>query len=107
MEILFALIRKNLALIGEDCRVVLSDALSFLGSTKEVFDFIFIDPPYDSDVGEKALCVIGERKLVAAGGVVVYERDREQAVFADGLSFERARRYGKAVFNIYTAVENV
>ena len=39
-----ALTKKNLALIKEDCRVVFCDALDFLRSTKDRFDFIFIDP---------------------------------------------------------------
>ena len=39
-----ALTKANLALIKEDCVVVNADALSFLSSVKEKFDFIFIDP---------------------------------------------------------------
>ena len=100
-----ALTKANLALIKEDCAVVNADALSFLGSVTNKFDFIFIDPPYKSDVGIKALKTIDERGLVNKGGFVVYERDREEAIETVNLEFVKSRKYGRNVFNIYKAKE--
>lgn len=95
------LIKLNLAKMKEDCNVVCMDALDYLRSTVERFDFIFIDPPYSSDVGLKALDIIAERELVSDSGVVVYERDREENADHGALRFINSRKYGKAVFNIY------
>ena len=96
-----ALAKKNLALLKENCEVVLKDALEFLCTVKERFDFIFIDPPYSLEVGKKALAEIGKRRLLKDGGVVIYERDRAENDEYEGLKFISSRKYGKAVFNIY------
>ena len=102
-----ALTKANLALIKEDCRVIRSDALAYLESVTESFDFIFIDPPYASDVGIKALLKIDEKELLTDGGFAVFERDREEVVETTNLVFVRSRRYGKNVFNIYRAEKRV
>ena len=100
-----ALTRANLALIKEDCKIVKSDALSFLRSANEKYDFIFIDPPYSSDVGIKALKLVDERSLLAVGGYAIFERDREEMIETENLTFLEWRRYGKNVFSIYKAKE--
>ena len=92
--------KKNLALIKENCEVVLCDALEYLRRTDKKFDYIFIDPPYAADTGLKALSIIGERNLLNDGGVAVYERDGAESEEIKGLYFIASRRYGKACFNI-------
>ena len=99
------LAKANLALIKEDCRVVRTDALSFLASSKEKYDFIFIDPPYASDVGIEALKAIDDKGLLSDGGFAVYERDREEKIVLSRMEFAESRKYGKNVFNIYRAKE--
>ena len=96
-----ALTKKNLALIKEDCRVILCDALDFLRTTSERFDFIFIDPPYRDEVGLKALKLVAERGLLTDRGTVIYERDEVVDEQIEGLSFISSRKYGKGIFNIY------
>ena len=95
------LTKKNLALIKETCTVMKADAIDYLKSVKEKFDFIFIDPPYASEVGLDCLRLVGERCLLKKGGVAIYERDREEKHEIDGLIYLSSRRYGKTVFNIY------
>lgn len=101
------LTKANLALIKEDCRVIRTDALAFLSSVKERFDFIFLDPPYASDIGIAALKKIDEDLIVSGGGYVIYERDREEAIETVNLVFIRSRKYGKNVFSIYKAKDTI
>ncbi len=69
------------------------------------FTWIFLDPPYDSDLGGLALAELGRAGLLVAGGVAVLEHDRRRAphqrygvlVKADG------RRYGDTELSFYRA----
>lgn len=95
------LIKKNLNLIKEDGIVVFKDGLNYLSETNEKFDFIFIDPPYKTDLGERALKLIGEKSLLNVDGVAVFESDRKIDTDFQGLGKVSSRRYGKNCFNIY------
>ena len=70
-------LNKNLSRLkgGEKYTVNNCDYLSFLNSTAEKFDIIFLDPPYAMEISGTALLKIAERDLLNDGGVVVYERD--------------------------------
>ncbi|MBR6687541.1 MAG: 16S rRNA (guanine(966)-N(2))-methyltransferase RsmD [Clostridia bacterium] len=57
------LINQNLNMIKESATVMVCDLLSYLKTTPERFDFIFLDPPYMTDLGQKALEIIDKRKL--------------------------------------------
>ncbi len=96
------LIKKNLALVKENATVVNKDGIDYLNSLNRKFDFIFIDPPYNSDLGYKALETIGKRKLLALKGFAIFESDKECGEIPL-LIKTSVRRYGKNVFNIFTA----
>ena len=91
-------------------RVIPGDALSSLSrlaEAKEAFDLIFLDPPYDSDLGEKALQIIGERDLLREGGRAILEHSsREKPVEAlAGLRQVESREYGDTALSFYELVE--
>ncbi|MBO5229208.1 MAG: RsmD family RNA methyltransferase [Clostridia bacterium] len=76
-----SVIKKNLGQIWQNYRVTKKDYLNAIGGD---YDVIFLDPPYASDYGEKAIDVI-------QSGLIVFETDHE---------FEHAqiidsRRYGR------------
>ncbi len=93
----FDLIKENLTHTKlEDRALVLnSDALAFLQMTDSVFDIIFIDPPYDSDLIDKALPLAAEK--LAAGGIIICETkfrsDPPEA--GQGIKLYRSYKYGK------------
>ena len=69
------LIKKNF----EKCRVKpnlmfcdYKKALKILDEKGERFNFIFLDPPYDTDYGEKAIKFISQSNLLN-GGLIIYE----------------------------------
>jgi 16S rRNA (guanine966-N2)-methyltransferase len=57
--------------------VVAGDALAYLRRSS-VFDLIFIDPPYESDLAEKALEIIKEFDILSEGGIIVCETRRDR-----------------------------
>ena len=75
-------IKKNWGQIWKNCRVIKQDYLSVIGAG---YDLIFLDPPYDSDYGMRAIEAIPH-------GLIVFETDRE---FSHPQIIE-ARRYGRA-----------
>ena len=99
------LTRKNLSKIKENRDVILTDAIAYLSTVREKFDYIFIDPPYNSEVGEKALQIIDERKLLKNGGKIIFEKDSEIKLVPLGLEVVDVRKYGKAYLTFITAKE--
>ena len=94
------LIKSNAALLKETPTILNVDCVSFLSSTDEKFDIIFLDPPYKNDDGELALKIIAERDILSKEGVAVLEKDRE-GVEICGLDKQKIKKYGKAFFTFY------
>ena len=94
------LIKSNAALLKETPTILNVDCVSFLSSTDEKFDIIFLDPPYKKDDGELALKIIAERDILSKEGVAVLEKDRE-GVEISGLDKQKIKKYGKAFFTFY------
>lgn len=69
------IIRDNLALTGLAGRaaVVQADYQAFLSRCRETFDVIFLDPPYNSGMLEKALETITAIDIVSENGIIVCE----------------------------------
>ncbi len=71
------------------------DALSFLGSTPKKFDIIFLDPPYMSELYDKALDIIRNRGLLNSGGVAVCECPSGYTPLLAGYTVIKDKTYGK------------
>lgn len=97
-----AVLKKNLAkLKGESAyKITVSDFRECLARVS-AFDLIFIDPPYKEEFGIEALKIIGERKLLKAGGIAVYERDRKFEGEIKGLKLYDERKYGKTYLTFF------
>jgi 16S rRNA (guanine966-N2)-methyltransferase len=61
-------------LAAEGIEVVAGDALAFLSGNKEKFDVVFLDPPYASDLAQRALENLAPH--LAAGARVYVETSR-------------------------------
>ena len=71
------------------------DALSFLGSTPKKFEIIFLDPPYMSELYDKALGIIKQRGLLNPGGVAVCECHSGYTPSLTGYTVIKDKTYGK------------
>ena len=96
------LVRANLERCGLKARVEQGDSLAFLRRAGK-FDLVFLDPPYDTDLLEKALEVIQNVDILNIGGIIVCESRLEKPMpeleppYCKTLS----RRYGKVCLTIY------
>ncbi len=68
-------ITKNIKKAGyeEKSKIIKKSSLDFLKETKEKFDIIYIDPPYNMNLHNEALKIIFERKLLNSGGILIIE----------------------------------
>ena len=75
------------------------EAVRSLSAAGERFDIVFSDPPYGRDTAPPS----GLERLVAAGGLVILQRDSDMpAAEVPGLVHFRERAYGRNVFDFYT-----
>ena len=99
-----ALIKENLARSGLTGGTVLqAEALGYLrqGAT---FDLIILDPPYGTDLLEKALLRIFQFDILTEGGIIVCESGRETRLPDPSAPYVRGRdySYGRARLTVYT-----
>ena len=83
--------------LGDNAKVVQTDALSFLKLTKDRFDIVFLDPPYASSL------VVDSMKLLSAVVAAICETpvDSELPESFGELKFYRSYRYGKIKITVY------
>lgn len=97
------LIRENAALTGLTVHVVRTEALAYLEHCPE-YDLIFLDPPYDSGLVEKALKKMKMFDILATSGIIICETgiDTFPPPLEEPYKMLRSYRYGKVRLTTYT-----
>jgi 16S rRNA (guanine966-N2)-methyltransferase len=77
-------------------RVSAQAVQSFLTSTPDGFDLVFLDPPYDLGEAELAGNLAALAPLLDPDALVIVERDSRspEPTWGDGLAAERSKKYG-------------
>ena len=98
-----AILRQNLDALGfkERARLVRSDVVRWLETSPDAVrsaDFVFLDPPYEDLVLDRALRVL-DREVV--GATVLAEHSRRQELpLLERLKLVRQRRYGDTMVTV-------
>jgi len=103
-----ALVRTNL----QTCRLQergkvrvgsLPDALDLLD--RPDFDLVFLDPPYEAELGAEVLERLGSREILASSGKVVFEHRKSRARRGPFKRLEHRRtvRYGDSELSFFVA----
>ena len=79
------------------------DAERFVASCSEPFDVIYIDPPYKSGLGIKALNSI--LPAISSDGIIVYEEEQQFEGEIKGLKVVDKRKYGRAHLTFFIKEE--
>jgi len=101
-----AILRQNLDALGfrERSDVIRGDVVRWLEtgpSALSAADFVFLDPPYDDAVLNRALEVLD--RTAATSYVFVEHSKRQQLPGLSRLRIDRERRYGDTVVTVLTA----
>lgn len=81
------------------CRILPCEYKTFLKSTKDTFDLIFLDPPYEDGFMDKLLDEIAP--VVAPGAIIVCETSETGVPTNERFALRRTYRYGKIFTSIF------
>lgn len=99
-----ALAEKNTKSLRFDdmVRFVNTDAKSYIKNTKDKFDIIFLDPPYNKGFIAPVIEEIIKNDILAEDGIIMLESDDtdEHGEF-DALNIYRQRKYGRTYITVY------
>lgn len=94
-DALAALEKNRTTLAAAEIEILPADALSWLAASRESFDLVFVDPPFDSGLVGPVLAQLGGR--VKPGGYVYVEQGAE-VVAPPGFIIHRSGRAGRSHF---------
>ena len=79
-----------------------SDSIAFLGRG-EKFDVILIDPPYATNLVDKALEIINSVDILTEGGIIMCESGREKPMPDMNMPYFKCKEYtyGKVKLTTY------
>ncbi len=98
------LIRENLAecRLSDQAKVLQGDSLAFLSACREKFDVIFLDPPYHTDLMDRALELVTKIDILSENGIIICETmaQRELPQLSAPYEWGKDYRYGQIKLTI-------
>jgi 16S rRNA (guanine(966)-N(2))-methyltransferase RsmD len=82
----------------ENLHIVRADVFAYIAKTRQTFDLIFADPPYDLSTIKLLPSLIFEYKLLNPNGLFILEHS-ERYDFSSVPKFLELRKYGKVHFS--------
>lgn len=90
-------IKNNAEKLKIPVNLINYDAVKFLQKTDKTFDIFYLDPPYKSDLYNKALFEIANRNLLNKDGVIVLEKPCSVEVDLNGFECLKEKKYSDKV----------
>ena len=93
-----SLIKENLKGIDGEYQVFNQSYEEFLKNTQMKYDIIFLDPPYKTDYGVKAIKMIIENNLLNDKGIIIFETSGENNFDLNFKNFSlKTKKYGTVI----------
>ena len=98
------IVKENARALGyfDRCRYLVSDYRNYIrkAAGSQVFDLVFIDPPYAMECARDALVRLSEKDMLAKGAIVVLESGNEDIdpESIPGFEIKKSTHYGKKTF---------
>lgn len=99
------IIKENLKIskLENKAEVIQNDVFNYLQKCNKSYDLIFMDPPYNENMTEKALDLILKNQILKKDGLIISERSSEEKQLKfEKLKIIKERRYGNSLINIYS-----
>ena len=97
------IVRKNLNNVGfyEKAKVFHADSIAFIDSTTDLYDIVYLDPPFGSGLLQNALPKIAEK--MKKTGVIIAENEENEVILQKYGEFvlDRQKHYGKIKVSMY------
>lgn len=97
------IVRKNLNSTGfyDRAKVLHTDSLSFLNMNSEMFDIVYLDPPYGTGVLQEVLPAVLEN--VKKTGIIIVENPEKEEILQNygDFTLDRQKHYGKIKISMY------
>lgn len=97
------IVRKNLNSVGfyDKAKVLHTDSLSFLEMNSDIYDIVFLDPPYGTGLLQEVLPKVFEN--VKKTAVIIVENPENEEIFENYGEFmlDRQKHYGKIKVSMY------
>lgn len=97
------IIKENVSLCRAEnsSKIINKDYLNVIKSTNEVFDIIFVDPPYSK--GIEIIVLENAKNILSEEGIVIIETDQTDIPPEEinGLIKYDARKYGRTIISFY------
>ncbi len=94
------IVKAKAQLQASELTTIKTDVFKYLHATRENFDFIFADPPYDLDHIDTLPQIIFEKDLLKEDGLFVLEHSKNYD-FSSHENFTETRRYGSVNFSFF------
>ena len=89
-----AVTKKNLTNIQGNFEIFKMHYAPFLRLTKDKFDLIFVDPPYQSDYYKEVLDLIVKNDLLKEHGMIICEHNSNDEIKHDEFVLVQTKKYG-------------
>lgn len=88
--------------LTSEVNITNKDYLSFLKDNKEVFDVVFLDPPYSMKVIDEIIKYMIDNKMISSTGVFIAETVKEDVINIE-YEFSKVKEYvyGKSKLTVY------
>lgn len=101
----FTLLKKNFVSldIKDKAEIVRLDAVKFLSKCTDSFDFIFLDPPYASDLYNKTFSIIDSKPAILnpEGTLIVEHPSKLSLPNLDSFSHKKSYKYGDTTLSLF------
>ncbi len=84
------------------CVILTKDYKAYLKGTKDKFDIIFLDPPYDTNMLSEAMRIILEQDMLNYQGSIVLESGSDDIPEYGDLTLRRHYKSGRAYVTVLT-----
>lgn len=102
----YSFIEKTKELLGaKELQIFKMDVFKFLEISKDQFDFIFADPPYNLPFLKEVPKLIIEKNLLKPGGTFIMEHSKSDD-FSSSAYYKEKRVYGSVNFSIFEKEES-